>query len=882
MYHFCQALLWTFIRLLLHLRYRVRVTGLDKLRDLEGPTLIMPNHPGYIDPPLVLSHVRLKATVRPLVFAGTYRKPGLYPIMRALGAFEVPDLGEQSRGARDQTLRVIDAVVEGIERGGSFLIYPSGRIQRGDHEVIGAARAASDILQRCPDVNVVLVRTRGVWGSMFSFAQTGRLPKLGKCAVRGMTWIVANLFFFAPRRQVTMTVEVADRNQLPVDDRAALNEYLESWYNGEEWEEPVYVPYHRFFGPRTFEFARPAAAFDVDVDKIKPATRDAVGEIIEDHLGRPLTDDEQSPQTTLDQIGLDSLARMDVALEIEDRFGFRSDQVATTIGELWALGAGLSIGAPDEAEPAPAAWRRSSPSAQPAEVLAETLAVAFVRRALKNPADVAVADRLSGALTYRRLLVGASLLGRRMARLEGEAVGIMLPASAAADLVFFALHLAGKLPVIMNWTTGPANLAHAVKKLDLKHIVTSRKFVDRLGIEVEGADYAFLEDLRQDVGKPEALTALVASYLFGGSFLRKLPRPQRDDPAVVLFTSGSESAPKAVPLSHRNLISNIRASVAALKPTRADAIMGFLPPFHSFGVMGTVVMPLLTGVRVVHYADPTDAAGLVRTAVAFAPTFMLTTPTFLGYMLGIAGPGDLQSLRTIATGAEKCPEAVFARCDELAPAAKVLEGYGITECSPVVSVNRPDNPREGTVGQPLDGVELCVLDPDSNAPLPTGQTGRLLVHGPSVFGGYIDHDGPEPFVELDGKRWYNTGDLVQLDEDRYIHFQGRLKRFIKAGGEMVSLPALEEPFATLYPATEDGPQVAVEGIETPNGRHIVLFCVRRTAVREANTVLAEAGFRGVMRLDDTHQLDAIPVLGTGKTDYKVLRKMVIEKLQAEG
>ena len=882
MHHFFQAFLWTLIRLLLHLRYRVRVTGLERLRDLEGPTLIMPNHPGYIDPPIVLSHVRPKTTVRPLVYSGTYRNPVLYPLMRAVGAFEVPDLQEQSRGAREQTLRMIDSVVDGIERGESFLIYPSGRIQRGGHEVIGAARAASDILQRCPDTNVVLVRTRGVWGSMFSFARTGLLPDLGKCTIRGLMLMVANLLFFAPRRQVTMTVEVADRKQLPIDDRAALNEYLESWYNRDGPQEPIFVPYHGLFGPREFEFPKPPDGLDIDIEKIKPATRDAVREIIEDHLGRPLAADEQSPQTTLDQIGLDSLARMDMALEIEDRFGFRSDQVATTLGELWALGEGLSIAEPDEAQPAPPEWSKSSAPDGPPEVLAETLPEAFVRRALKNPADVAVADQLSGVLTYRRMLLGASLLGKRMAKLEGEAVGIMLPASAAADLVFFALHLAGKLPVIMNWTTGPANLAHAVKKLEIRSIVTSSKFVDRLGIEVEDADYVFMEDLRQDIGKREALTALAASYLFPGSFLRKLPRPQIDDPAVVLFTSGSESAPKAVPLSHRNLISNVRTGVAALKPTRADAIMGFLPPFHSFGVMGPVVLPLLTGIRVVHYADPTDAAGLVRTAVAYKPTFMLTTPTFLGYMLGVAKPGDLESLRTIGTGAEKCPEAVFARCRELAPAANVLEGYGITECSPVVSVNRPGNPREGTVGQPLDGVELCVVDPDSKAPLSTGQTGMLLVHGPSIFDGYVDHDGPEPFVELDGKRWYNTGDLVQLDEDRFIHFQGRLKRFIKAGGEMVSLPALEEPFAKLFPTTENGPQVAVEGIETPNGRHIVLFSIGQTTVREANAVLAQAGFRGVMRLDDTCQVDAIPVLGTGKTDYKVLRKMVIDKLQAEG
>jgi long-chain-fatty-acid--[acyl-carrier-protein] ligase len=169
-----------------------------------------------------------------------------------------------------------------------------------------------------------------------------------------------------------------------------------------------------------------------------------------------------------------------------------------------------------------------------------------------------------------------------------------------------------------------------------------------------------------------------------------------------------------------------------------------------------------------------------------------------------------------------------------------------------------------------------VVDPETNRPLETGQTGMLLVRGPTIFDGYLHYDGPDPFIELDGRRWYRTGDLVRLDEEGFIHFQGRLKRFLKAAGEMISLPALEEPLARRYPPTEDGPQVAVEGVETPEGRHIVLFTTAEISLREANAALAEAGFRGVMRLDEVRRLDAIPVLGTGKTDYKVLRRMVAE------
>jgi long-chain-fatty-acid--[acyl-carrier-protein] ligase len=430
---------------------------------------------------------------------------------------------------------------------------------------------------------------------------------------------------------------------------------------------------------------------------------------------------------------------------------------------------------------------------------------------------------------------------------------------------------------MLNWTTGPANLAHAVEKLALRRVISSRKLIDRLGIEVPGVEYVFLEDMRARIGKLAALRALLAVRLFPRRCLRRLPRPQPDDTAVVLFTSGSESMPKAVPLSHRNLLANARASIEVLHLSNSDRMLGFLPPFHSMGLLGNIVAPILAGVRMVHYADPTHAAGLLQTAAAYQVTLLITTPTFFSYMLALAKPNDLDSLRLVLSGAEKCPETIFARAAQLAPQATIIEGYGITECSPLVSVNRPDRVKPGTVGFPLRGVEVCLVDPDTRQPVSSGATGMLLVRGPSVFGGYLDYDGPDPFVAAEGHRWYVTGDLVQIDAEGFLHFRGRLKRFLKVGGEMVSLPALEEPLAQRWPPTENGPQVAVEGIETPDGHRITLFTTLDIALRQANALLAEAGFRGVMRLNEVRRVDSIPVLGTGKTDYKVLRKLVAQR-----
>jgi len=867
---------WAVCRLLLSFRYRVSVQGAEQLRDLKGPTLVLPNHPAYIDPPLVSSHIRLHKPLRPMVFSGTYRIPILRPLMGMVNAFEVPDLSAHSRDAQAKTRQMIDAVVERLQAGDCLLIYPSGRLQRGDQEVVGAARAVHDILSRAPNVNVVLLRTRGVWGSMFSCAETGSPPKLGKCVWRAVGWVLACLFVFLPRRRVTMHVEVIDRCQLPLDSREAFNAFLEGWYNVDGGQSPQFVRYHHWFGPTRGEYSKQLASDNYELSRIKPKTIGLVNELVQSHLGRQLAPEELKADTTLEQIGLDSLDRMDLALKIEQQFGFRSNSVSPTLGGLWALADGQLSQAGTAQLTAPAVWWKSKRNQETPGILAETVGQAFVLRALKQLNDVAVADALSGVLTYRRLLVGVNLMAHRVRRFDEKHVGIMLPASVAADVAFFAVQLAGKVPVMMNWTTGPANLAHGVAVTGVKHILTSKKMVDRLGIEVEGADYIFLEDLKATIKKPEALWTLLRTYVAPRGFLRHVPPQQPDETAVFLFTSGSESFPKTVPLSHRNLLVNTEAGLDVLATDSQDRLLGFLPPFHSFGMTGNLLLPHLSGIPSVRYADPTDAPGLVRTIAAYKPTMLFTTPTFLGYIMAACKGDELHSLRKLVTGAEKCSDAIFQQCARLAPHATILEGYGITECSPVVSANRLSGPRLGSVGLPVKNVEITIVDLDTDQPVSAGETGMLLVAGPSIFGGYYQHDGPSPFVELNGKSWYKTGDLVAQDAEGFLHFKGRLKRFLKAGGEMISLPALEEPFARAFPADENGPRVAVEGIETDDGRHVVLFTTIELTLQQASSLLLEAGLRGVMRLDEVRRIENIPVLGTGKTDYKELRRQVME------
>ncbi len=874
------SVFWWVCWLLSKIRYRVQVVGAEKLHGLRGPALVMPNHPGNIDPPMVLAYLRLPGGLRPTVYSGAFRMPLLRPFLWLVGAMEVPDVTEPSRQTLHQVREVLHRIAEGLQGGENFLQYPSGHIQRRGIEEIGANRAAAEILQKCPDVNIVLVRTRGLWGSSFTYAATGKSPRLGWCALKGIFWGLANLLFFTPRRRVTITIEVFHPSQLPGLSRDQLNPFLEAWYNQDGPEKATYVPYHfleKWLRRKEHKFPCLQEPTPLDTARIRPSTQHAIRSLLEERLHRPW-DQEVQPETRLDQLGLDSLDRMELTLAVEDRFGFHADQIVETIGDLWALAEGLRSATAQKPLEVPRVWKKPPSSSEPPEILADTIPEAFRQRVVRHPDDVAVADQVSGVLSYRRLWVGVQILARRFRTIPGEVVGLMLPASVAADLSFLALHWAGKLPAMLNWTTGPAYLAHAVQTHGIRQVITSRRLLDRLHIEVPGAEYLFLEDLQTQVSKLEALGTLLKTYL--GKLGLKASHLSGTDPdayAVILFTSGSETAPKAVPLSHTNLLTNIRSCLDVLQAVRADVVLGILPPFHSFGLMANLLAPILAGARVVHHPDPTDAAGLVRVIAAYGATIAVTTPTFLSYMLSAARAEDLRTVRILVTGAEKCPEAVFQRTEQLAPQAVLLEGYGVTECSPVVTANRPGRIKRGAIGLPVKDVEVCVVDPETYAPVAPGTTGMLLVRGPSVFRGYLHHPGPPPFVELDGKTWYVTGDLVRQDEEGFLFFQGRLKRFLKAGGEMISLPALEEPLANRYPPTEQGPQVAVEGIETPDGPRIVLFTTRDISLREANAILAEAGFRGLMRIHEVVRMEKLPVLGTGKTDYKRLRAMLAEQ-----
>ena len=498
---------------------------------------------------------------------------------------------------------------------------------------------------------------------------------------------------------------------------------------------------------------------------------------------------------------------------------------------------------------------------------------AFLRQAAAHPDQPIIADQSSGVKTYRDLITGIFALLPAVRALPGDAVGIMLPASVAANLVYLTGLFAGKTPVMINWTVGARTLQHTLTQTGTQRILTAQALLAKLGtqgIDLGPLQDAFvpLETLAAGLSTGTKLRAALAARLSWGALWRAPVGPT----AAILSTSGSESLPKAVPLTHANVLTNLRDVLSRIELTDNDRLLGMLPPFHSFGLTANMLFALCAGMRTAYHTNPTEGALLARLIAAYRVTLLLGTPTFLYGILRAATPEQLATLRLAVTGAEECPPRVYATLAECAPQAAVLEGYGITEGSPIVALNDYDHPKPGTIGRVLPSLQYAIVDVETNAATAPGAQGMLLLRGPSIFGGYLG-DAPSPFVEYQGAQWYRTGDLVTEDADGILTFRGRLKRFVKIGGEMISLPAIEAVLQTLAaPATEEeGPSIAVVATENAERPELVLFTTRPITRDAANAHLRDAGLSGLSNLRRVIPVETIPVLGTGKTDYRALQ-----------
>ena len=862
-------------RALLALRYRIRTRGFAEVAGRgTGGILFLPNHPALIDPVIVagLLHPRFKPAS--LADQDRIKGPGIGWIARSFGAKPLPDIAKYGEGCRPEVERTIRECALDLAEGRNILLYPGGHLMRGRCEDLGGNSAVATILAAAPGARVVLVRTRGLWGSSFSRA-AGASPDFLKVAGRRILDVLASGLFFCPRREVT--VELAEPADFPrAQGREAMNRAMEAYYN-QDAPPALHVPHTPWEpGGRRELPEQPQARLQGDPGEVTPAVREQVLARLAEMTGKAGPDD--GAQLARD-LGMDSLMRLELQLWIEQEFGHHlgdPDSLAS-VGDalLAASGQGVdSGGAP--LKPVPSAWFKplELPAAVPAGA---TLTEVFLNQAARGAGRVVLADQASGVRTYRDIITSIYALKPALEAIEGPYVGIMLPASVGASVLYLAVLFAGKTPVMVNWTTGVRNMLHGLDLLEVRKVLTVGRVVERIraqGLDLDGIQDRFLllEEVGAALSRPAKLMALLRAH---GSW-QALRRARVPETAVVLFTSGSENLPKAVPLTHGNLLANVRDVAREYRFLDRARFIGFLPPFHSFGLTGTVLLPLCAGFQAVYHPVPTDGPALVRTIEAYRVTALVGTPTFLNGIVRVARDEQLASLGHVITGAEKCPDPLFAAISGRWPEMMILEGYGITECSPVVSANREARQRRGSIGTPMPSVVHAIVDQGLQARVEAGGMGMLLVRGPSIFGGYLGFTGPQPFVEFEGQSWYRTGDLVR-EEDGMLVFAGRLQRFVKMGGEMVSLPAVEEVLAARCQGPdEDGPVLAVEACETGNAVELVLFTTRGLDREAANAAIREAGLGPLSNIRRVVGLEAIPLLGTGKVDYRALKAMLRE------
>ena len=493
----------------------------------------------------------------------------------------------------------------------------------------------------------------------------------------------------------------------------------------------------------------------------------------------------------------------------------------------------------------------------------------FVVVAKKYGSKLAFVDRTTDRkLTYSKALIAALILNEKFKRYEEGFIGIMIPTSAGSALAILGALMSGRTPVMINYSTGAAsNAEFAQKKCDFKTIITSKALLEKINCRLIPG-MVFIEDILASVTIADKLSAALRSKLPSFLLRTTIHQGKPDDNLIILFTSGSEKEPKAVQLTHRNILSNIHDLQKVLALSDKDIFLANLPYFHVFGQTANLWAPLCFGMTIVTYANPLDFRVICDIVREERCTLMVGTPSFFWGYLNRSKPGDFESVRIMVAGADKCPEAL--RKGFLDTHNKVLlEAYGTTETSPGITVNSPEHNRPGSVGKVLPSVKVRLENYESGKECKTGEIGKILVKGDNVMKGYFD-DFEETSLHI-RHGWYDTGDMGWMDKDGYLWHVGRLRRFMKVGGEMVSLIRVEDELEKHLP---QGAVCCV--VEIPDALRGAKIVAAITQPIDEKSVLKKMSEKlpNICLPKQFVVIDELPKMATGKIDFRAVTTMV--------
>jgi acyl-[acyl-carrier-protein]-phospholipid O-acyltransferase/long-chain-fatty-acid--[acyl-carrier-protein] ligase len=505
----------------------------------------------------------------------------------------------------------------------------------------------------------------------------------------------------------------------------------------------------------------------------------------------------------------------------------------------------------------------------------QTLYEAMLRARYVNGNDAIIAEDVERKpLSCKKLIQGSVVIGRKLeaTTFRGENVGVLLPNSIGAVVTFFALQAFGRVPAMLNFSAGINALQSACNTATIKHVITSRRFIELGRLEdviealSEDSEIIYLEDIKESISLRDKVSMLFVS----AERLHKRQEIEPSDPALILFTSGSEGMPKGVVLSHENIMSNIVQLSSRVDFNNQDIVFNCLPMFHSFGLTGGTLLPILSGVKTFLYPSPLHYRIVPELVYSSNATIMFGTDTFLSGYARMADPYDFYRMRYIFAGAEKVKEETRQiYMDRFG--VRVLEGYGATETAPALALNSPMHMLSGSVGRLLPGIEYRLEDVPG-----VDEGGRLYVKGPNIMLGYYRFDNPGE-LEPPEDGWYDTGDIVDVDEEGFVKILGRAKRFAKIAGEMVSLTSVEGMVEAVY---SDAEHAVVAAPDVRKGEQLILVTTHDGAVKEdLSKYASENGITELAVPKTIMVTDKLPILGSGKIDYAGVQELVEERLK---
>lgn len=883
-----------FVRKILSLRYRVRLAWEENLVN-NGPVLLLPNHVALIDPRILVSFLWDYIKVSPVASEKYYSVPVLKQIMDLLWTVPIWDMWAWADP--EEVKKVFSRVVEELKKDKNILIYPSWQIYRQWYESIKWKQSVYTISQDMPwNTKILWIKIRGLWWSIWSKAWDDSKTWFWKAYLKSVFYVFANFIFFVPKREVN--IEIVDiTKQIDTYKKLSLNEfnsYLEHFYN-EDWEEKINYIKHYFYFNDVKNKIEPdiisgsekelLSTNHYDLSDISDDIKEKIIKKVSVIKELDISKINDNSNLVLD-LFFDSLDLAEIKSYVQSNFPGSSNPPITslkTLGDLYVMAVWKSKN--EEKLKECNWWDDKNSKSKVNKLILESIksnksdSILTLRKKnfSKNKSDKFVWDNILWMQTKMDFILKAYFISQKIKKIKGDYVGIMMPAVSWASLLIISTYLAWKTPVMFNWTLWKQAFDHCVSFSKVDKIISVSSFFDRVKndfLESYERDnkFVFLEDLLKTWTKVEKINALLKSIF--------MPIPKLWDSWVILFTSGSESLPKAVLLTHENLIENIKWALSVFELKQDDRLLWFLPPFHSFWFTINTIMPLISWMQVVYTPDPNDSRTILNIISHTKPTALSATPTFLKMIMSGAKKWDLDSLRYAVVGAEKCTEAIFSKFKELCPNWKILEWYGITECSPVISINPIDSFKPWSVWKVIPNLDCKIIDLEKSLDskkefreLWVWEEWMIYVSGSSIFTWYLDKNLDNPFEEIDSKKYYKTWDLWKLDKDGFLTITWRLKRFVKIAWEMISLPFIEWILLEKY-SSENELKIAIEALERDSQTKIVLFSLDHLELEEVNDYLRKRGVSNLVKISEVIKIESIPVLWTGKTDYKELKKMI--------